>query len=139
VKYHVKPNSKLPQLPRIGVKFNMDKSCNNVSWDGRGPFECYPDRKDAAFVGVYNDTVDKLHVPYIVPGECGGRTDVRWAGIVNDKKVGLFAMLDNQDLMQLNVSSFTTEQLHKATHNHKLKDADQLEVLLFKLSVCSVV
>jgi hypothetical protein len=60
---------------------------------------------------------------------------VRWSGIVNDKKVGLFAILDSQDLMQLNVSSFTTEQLHKATHNHKLKDSDQLEVLPFQLCV----
>ncbi|CAM6110904.1 unnamed protein product [Calypogeia fissa] len=128
VEYDVKPNSKLPPLPRVGVEFKMDKKCRNVHWYGRGPFECYPDRKEAAFVRVYHDTVEHLHVPYIAPGECGGRTDVRWVGITNDKDVGLFAMLENENPMQLSVSPFSTDELDKAKHEEELKEEDDLEV-----------
>ena len=51
--YEVNPKSDLPPLPRVGVVFNVDKSLDRVAWYGRGPFECYPDRKAAAHVGVY--------------------------------------------------------------------------------------
>lgn len=131
IEYDIKPNSRLPPLPRVGIQFNIDKKCRDVNWYGRGPFECYPDRKEAAFVGLFHDTVEHMHVPYTVPGECGGRTDVRWVGITDDKDVGLFAMLENQDLMQLNVSSFTSDELDVAMHEEELKEGDDLEVFLF--------
>lgn len=139
VEYDVKPSSKLPPLPRVGVQFKIDKKCKDVHWYGRGPFECYPDRKEAAFVGIYHDTVERLHVPYTVPGECGGRTDVRWVGIVDDKHVGLFANLEGEEeSMQLSVSSFTTDELDLATHEEDLKEGEELEVIFVALFMFSI-
>ncbi len=43
--------------------------------------QCYPDRKHGAVVRRYESSVEALHVPYIVPGECGGRVDVRWLAL----------------------------------------------------------
>ncbi|KAL0464520.1 UNVERIFIED_CONTAM: Beta-galactosidase [Sesamum latifolium] len=75
----VKPNPDLPPLPRVGLEFHLDKTMDLIKWYGRGPFECYPDRKAAAHVGVYEQDVGSLHVPYIVPGESSGRADVSTA------------------------------------------------------------
>ena len=70
--------SGLCTLPRIGRTFRLDKSFSKVTWYGRGPWENYCDRKDSALIGKYTDTVDGMHVPFIVPCECGGHEDVRF-------------------------------------------------------------
>ena len=50
-----------------------------LSWYGKGPWETYADRKDAAFTGFYTSSVAEQHVPFVVPCECGGHEDTRFA------------------------------------------------------------
>ncbi len=67
-------------LPRVGLEFCLNGDLGeHVRWLGRGPDECYPDRKRANALGVHGPTTVKaMHVPYVVPGENGGRADCRW-------------------------------------------------------------
>lgn len=75
-------------LPRIGFAFRMpvhtekgrtgNGDAETLRWYGRGPQETYADRKSTAFVGLYQSTIPKQHVPYLVPCECGGHEDARW-------------------------------------------------------------
>lgn len=128
---YVKPRSDLPPLPRVGVEFHLEKTINNVKWYGRGPFECYPDRKAAAHVGSYEKKVDDMHVPYIAPGECGGRADVRWVTFQNDQGLGIYASVyDASPPMQMNASYYSTTELDHATHNEELVKGDDIEVHL---------
>ncbi|KAL3697992.1 hypothetical protein R1sor_012068 [Riccia sorocarpa] len=131
IDYDVQPNTKLPPLPRVGIDFQVDRRFSKVQWYGRGPFECYPDRKSAAHVGIYEFPVEDMHVPYTVPGECGGRADVRWV-TVSEKgaKVGLLAMSETGESMQMNVSLYTAQDLDVATHNEELKQSDKIQVHL---------
>ncbi len=69
----------LPELPRIGLKLTIDRRFEHMEWFGRGPFENYPDRKDAAFFGRYRSAVADLYEPYICPQENGSREDLFWA------------------------------------------------------------
>ncbi len=55
-------------LPRVGLSTTLGWQHGIVTWYGRGPHECYPDRKTAAHVGRYSMGVEGMHVPYIVPG-----------------------------------------------------------------------
>lgn len=124
------PNSDLPPLPRVGVEFHLDKSMDQVKWYGRGLFECYPDRKAAAQVGVYERSVDEMHVPYIVPGECSGRADVRWATFQNKDSIGLFASTYGiSPPMQMSASYYSTAELDRATHHEDLVEGDNIEVI----------
>lgn len=66
-------------LGRIGLSFRMSPSFSDLSWYGKGPHETYPDRKTAAFTGLYNSTVAEQHVPFINPCECGGHEDTVYA------------------------------------------------------------
>ncbi|KAF5191895.1 Beta-galactosidase [Thalictrum thalictroides] len=128
---NVQPSSDLPPLPRVGVEFNVDKSLDQITWYGRGPFECYPDRKEAAHVGVYQYNVRDMHVPYIVPGECSGRTDVRWMALQNKDGLGIFASVyASSPPMQINASYYSTFELDRATHNEELVEGDSIEVHL---------
>lgn len=67
----------------------LPSSLQHVRWYGRGPFENYPDRKTAAFIGLYESFVDDLQPNYIVPQDNGNRSDVRWVELTDDSGHGL--------------------------------------------------
>ncbi|CAI6005012.1 unnamed protein product [Closterium sp. NIES-64] len=78
VKFWVDPSPALPPLPRVGMRFRAAKKLSNAVWSGRGPHECYPDRKQSAHVALHYLPVNSLHVPYIAPGENGARVGHAW-------------------------------------------------------------
>ncbi|KAH7286767.1 hypothetical protein KP509_32G021900 [Ceratopteris richardii] len=125
----VNPQGQLPPLPRVGVVLAVPNELNHVIWYGRGPFECYPDRKTAAHIGLYEAHVADLHVPYIFPGECGGRADVRWALFKSiSRNVGLLASTNDGCPVQMNASYYTTVDLDRATHQEELQYRDSIQV-----------
>ncbi|KAG4977461.1 hypothetical protein AAZX31_13G179000 [Glycine max] len=131
IECNVKPNPDLPPLPRVGIELNVEKSLDQVTWYGRGPFECYPDRKAAALVAVYEHNVSELHVPYIVPGESSGRADVRWATFRNKDAFGIYASkYGSSPPMQMSASYYSTSELDRATHNEELIEGDSIEIHL---------
>jgi len=138
IECNVIPSSELPPLPRVGVELHLEKSVDQIKWYGRGPFECYPDRKTAAHVGVYEQNVGDMHVPYIVPGECSGRADVRWVTFQNKDGVGIFASTYGcSPPMQMSASYYSTAELDRATHNEELAQGNDIEVNF--ITVISVV
>jgi beta-galactosidase len=126
----------LPPLPRVGVKLVIPKVMENVEWHGRGPHECYPDRKCSAFWGRYQSSIDKMHVPYIVPSENGGRTDTQWIFLSNgvadkEKFRGLMIVVDDSTLpYQFSASRFTHENLGKCKHDLELIQSDGINLYL---------
>ncbi|PKA53701.1 beta-galactosidase [Apostasia shenzhenica] len=131
IDYTVIPSDDLPPLPRVGIEFHLDKSFDRVKWYGKGPFECYPDRKEAAHVGLYEANVADLHVPYIVPGECSGRADIRWVAFQNTDRFGLFASAyGTSPPMQMSASFYGTVELDRASHNEDLVRGNDIEVHL---------
>lgn len=128
----VRPQGPLPPLPRCGLVFHLVDELSHVAWYGRGPFECYPDRQHAAHIGIYEASVSDLHVPYIFPAECGGRSDVKWVVFKSTtKSIGMMAStINGSPAMQMNASYFTTEELDKATHEEELKRGQSIEVHL---------
>jgi beta-galactosidase len=81
----------MPDLPRVGMQMRILGSLRNVTYFGRGPQENYWDRKLAARVGLYHDTVDKMWFLYVEPQETGNHTDVRWVTFTDDHGFGLKA------------------------------------------------
>ena len=67
-----------PCFPRVGLCFTLAPRLSKVEYLGLGPFECYPDRKAGAILGVHSCDVDEMHTNYIMPSESGGRSDVQW-------------------------------------------------------------
>jgi len=65
----------VPELPRFGLVTKIDKAFDQINYFGRGPFENYPDRKNAAHFGSYKTTVENMYEPYISPQENGYRTE----------------------------------------------------------------
>lgn len=117
---NVKPG--LPNIPKVGMQMGINRSYENISWFGRGPFENYIDKNYAADVGLYNLPIKDFMENYVVPQENGNRTDVRWMFLNNPKsKEGLLIVADS--LLSMSAWPYTEENIQNAKHTNKLKDA----------------
>ncbi|WP_034040780.1 glycoside hydrolase family 2 TIM barrel-domain containing protein [Wocania ichthyoenteri] len=76
-------------IPRIGMRMQLPKQYNQMTYFGRGPWENYKDRNVSAFVDLYTSDVKDQYVPYIRPQENGYKTDVRWVALSNKTGNGL--------------------------------------------------
>jgi beta-galactosidase len=107
-----------PDVPRLGITLALPPGFEHVRWFGRGPGENYSDRKISADVGLYENTVNELYVPYILPQEHGNHTDVRWLEIGNGKETLRFT---GEPLFNFSASHFSADDLTVARHTIDLK------------------
>ena len=70
-------DTKTPDLLRFGMRMRMPAAYDRIDYYGRGPWENYADRNDAAFLSRYRQTVGEQFYPYIRPQETGTKSDVR--------------------------------------------------------------
>jgi len=82
-------------IPRVGMRMQIPKEYQNMTYFGRGPWENYQDRKTSAFIDLYQSKVSDQYVPYIRPQENGYKTNVRWAAFSNSNNSGLLAVATN--------------------------------------------
>ena len=120
-------------LPRVGVHLASTAAPPSatsrpaVEFYGRGPHEAYPDRKDGALLGRHAfASVEELHVPYMYPGESGGRADVRWLAIGESASSAAsssssLAISTLGSPLQVNVSRYPLAAYAAASHDHEVK------------------
>jgi beta-galactosidase/beta-glucuronidase len=108
----------LPYIPRIGVELVLAPGAEQFTWFGRGPHENYADRKHGAAIGLYRSTVEEQFTPYVFPGECGGREDVRWCALTGDDGSGL--MFIGLQPLHIDALHYTVADLAQARHPYEL-------------------
>ncbi|MFY0598701.1 MAG: DUF4981 domain-containing protein [Cyclobacteriaceae bacterium] len=113
-------NKGVSLLPRIGMNMKLVESMNQVRYYGRGPHENYSDRKESAFLGIYQAEVTDFYVPYIRPQENGYRTENRWLEVTNEDKTGL--RFSSQNLLNFNINHFNNEDFEPGTQNRHTLD-----------------
>ncbi|MBO7261403.1 MAG: DUF4981 domain-containing protein [Alistipes sp.] len=109
----------VPELPRFGMRMILPADYKNFTYYGRGPWENYSDRKESAFLGLWEQSTDEQLFPYVRPQESGNRCDVRWLELTNGEGLGIRV----EGLQPLSVSAmpyrsedldpgFTKKQMH---------------------------
>ena len=122
-------NKQLPNVPRVGLRFQVPKQFDHLEWYGRGPHETYADRKTGAAVGRYSSTVaEQLH-HYLKPQENSSKTDIRWLTLTNRATGGGLKIVAERPI-QATVWPYTAAALLKAQHPHEIKPGDTLTVSL---------
>jgi len=123
LQHTINPNGRMPMsLPRIGTKWVFDAQMQNVEWFGRGPQENYPDRKTGYRLGLYKTTVDAMFEPYLIPQDCGLRTDNRYVKLSNDEGIGI--EFSAATPFNFNCYNYSTENLSKAKYTYQLVKSD---------------
>ncbi|RIX51404.1 DUF4981 domain-containing protein [Paenibacillus nanensis] len=115
------PADGLPEIPEVGVLFEMAEAFGTVAWYGNGPHESYSDRKQGARLGLFEGTVKEQFVSYLRPQECGNKTDVRFAVLSDAEGNGLH--IQGRPRIELNVLPYRPEELEAHDHVHLLPDS----------------
>lgn len=118
------PRDDMPLIPKFGVEIKLPTTLQHVRWYGRGPFENYPDRKTAAFIGRYESFVDDLQPNYIVPQDNGNRTDVRWVEFTDDSGKGL--RIESSQPFNFRAWNYDADDLDHAHHPYELPKRDHI-------------
>lgn len=123
----IKTELVLPKLekyndaPDFSVIFKMNADYDNLTWYGLGKDETYSDRKKGAKLSLYSNKVADNMSPYVTPGECGNKEEVRYAKVTDLKGRGLIFEADkNCSLMSFSALPYTAAQLEEAKHSFEL-------------------
>ncbi|GIN85168.1 beta-galactosidase [Heyndrickxia sporothermodurans] len=117
------PYGKLPETwPKVGIEMEIPTELSHVNWYGNGPWESYPDSKEACKIGHYQKTVDELFFPYEYPQENGNRSEAKWASFHNGRNFGLLAA--SEQGMNFSAHYYTKENIEEAKHHYQLKKRD---------------
>lgn len=128
IEVSMEPREGLPPLPRFGLELAMAEPFNRMTWFGRGPHECYSDRKESGKLGVYSGLVEDQFVPYIKPQENGNKSELRWGAVMNSQGEGL--MFTGMPQFDMSAHHYSTRDLSTVTHVHQLKRQDRIIVKL---------
>lgn len=115
----------LEDLPCLGVELELPPVFDTVTYFGRGPFENYVDRCAGSRTGIYQFSVDGMHVPYLMPQENGNRTEVRWIQLTGRGSQYRLQFTGEQS-MEFSISRYSIHELQKKYHENELKDSGKL-------------
>lgn len=117
-------NDRFPFVPRVGIELSLPRQMDILSWYGRGPHENYVDRKIGAAMGLYMSTVSEQFTPYVYPGECGGKEDVRWLALTDRHEAGLLVV--GLGKFHFDALHYSIDDLTEARHIVALKPRDEV-------------
>jgi beta-galactosidase len=115
-----------PNIPKIGMEFDISKNFQNVTYYGKGPQANYQDRNSAAQLGIYKANALTMNYGYVVPQEHGNHMDTRWFQLQNNSKKGL--IIRGSQPINFSVTPFSTENIEKAKHTNELINRKDLTV-----------
>ncbi len=115
-------------LPRLGLQMFINPRYDILSWYGRGPIENYPDRKNAAYVGLYTAPVDSLAEHYVRAQSMGGRQDTRWLTLADADGNGVKVIADTA--FGFSALHFTDRDLWDVKYGHDIASVRRAEVVL---------
>ncbi len=119
-----------PEFSRLGLQGMLNHDLEYVRWYGCGPMENYPDRKDCAFVGIYESTVTDMAEPYIRPQSMGERCDTRWLELSTLGGRGVRFTADSNYPFMFSAQHYTDEDLWSSAYYHELDKVKRPEVVL---------
>lgn len=119
VNIHYEGIDGLSEIPLYSMDFKLKKELCNFEYYGCGPEENYIDRNNGARLGVFESTAKNNLSKYLIPQECGNRTNVRWLKIKGENEKGLkFTYVDNP--FEISVLPYSAYELENAMHIYEL-------------------
>jgi beta-galactosidase len=115
-------NDTIPKIPKFGMRIRIQDKFNYIKWYGCGPFENYPDRKTAAFIGLYESKLENFITNYAVPQDNSNRCDVRWVSFTDPN--GNSIKIEGLQPLCFRAWPYTEDDVEKANHPFDLPTRD---------------
>ena len=119
IEYNISIPLNLPNIPRIGLQFEIEKELQNIDWYGRGPHENYIDRESGAAIGIYQTTLNQWITPYVRPQENSNRGGIRWLRFSQGTHQLQFSAVGEP--FCASAWPYTMSTLEQTTHDFELK------------------
>lgn len=123
-----------PDLPALGLSFQLDPRLNRVCYYGYGPEENYVDRREGALLDTYTYAVEDGWTRYGRPQESGNRMGVRRMAITDQAGHGVEVSGDG---LEISVQPYLPEEVMAAAHPEELQGSCRtvLDVALFRKGI----
>ena len=109
-----------PDLPALGLSFQLEKRYDQVTYYGLGPEDNYCDRNRGALLGIHGYAADEGWTRYAKPQESGNRMGVRWMTVTDESGHGVeIRALD--DPLEISVQPWLPEELMSKWHPDELQ------------------
>ena len=119
IEYNISIPLNLPNIPRIGLQFEIEKELQNIDWYGRGPHENFIDRESGAAIGIYQTTLNQWITPYVRPQENSNRGGIRWLRFSQGTHQLQFSAVGEP--FCASAWPYTISTLEQTTHDFELK------------------
>ncbi len=116
-------------IHRLGLQLLLSPGLEQVSWYGNGPHENYSDRKESAFVGLYQSTVTGMESEHYVRAQSmGNREGIRWVVLQGNDNKGI--KISSQGPLSFTALHFSDRDLWYARHDYELDNTRKPEIYL---------
>lgn len=115
-------------LPRLSLQCFLSPELENAEWFGRGPMENYPDRRNAAYVGLYRAAVSDMGESYTRSQSMGQRCDARYLSLTANDGSGL--KIIPEGTLNFSALHYTDEDLWNVKYGHDLPAIRRSETVL---------
>ena len=124
----------LPDMPALGLSFQLDPRLDTVNYYGLGPDDNYVDRRDGAYLGWHSYKVADGMARYFKPQESGSRGKVQSFAVTDRDHHGLLITGEN---LEISCLPWTVEELQCAYHPSDLMGSARtvLDVAMFRKGV----
>ena len=124
----------LPDMPALGLSFQLDPRLDTVNYYGMGPDENYIDRCQGAYLGWHAYKVEDGMTRYCKPQESGSRTGVQSFAMTDKDHHGLLITGEN---LEISCTPWTVEEMQGAYHPSDLMGSVRtvLDVAMFRKGV----
>ncbi len=124
----------LPDMPALGLSFQLDPRLEDVRFYGFGPEENYVDRRDGANLGWHGYKVAEGMTPYLNPQESGNHGGVQSFAVTDKNHHGLLITGEN---LEITCQPWLPEELQAARHPSDLMGSTRtvLDVAMFRKGV----
>lgn len=113
-------NTKLPYLPRFGLRVFLPRGFEECEYCGYGPYESYVDKHRASRKDVFRDTVSGMYVDYIMPQENGSHYGCDFVRLSGQDAAVRF---ESSEPFSFSALHYTQEELTLKKHDFELEDA----------------
>ncbi len=119
----IEPSQTGSELPRLGYRAILPGSMEQMRWLGRGPHDSYRDRKESAFIGLWESTVTEQWTPHILPQETGNKEDVSWLALTTAEGRGYLFVAPN--MMAASAGHWDERAIYR-DREHRLKHPSEV-------------
>ena len=116
--------ARVRSLARVGLTCDLDHSCDDIEYLGRGDVETYIDRKQCGTIGIHRTTPERMFHYYVRPQATGNRTDVRWVSLTDDEGFGIG--IRSTRPFEFGALPFTDRMLDDCNHINELERSGRI-------------